>query len=110
MSRTPAGADVIRWQRRLAEGHARFADLAADSKVVPPLFAWLVSGAQEDLAEGFGRAAEIYQARANYRVEMLLYAALPVSVLFVGGMVLSQAYPLIRLVVQFGSVIDQLGR
>jgi type II secretory pathway component PulF len=109
-SQTPAGRDIAQWQRRLAEGHARFPDIAVGSTVVPPLFSWLVSSADEDMAAGFQRAAEIYEARAAYRVEMLLYAALPVSILCLGVMLISQAYPVIRLFVQFGSVIDRLGQ
>jgi type II secretory pathway component PulF len=109
-NKTPAGRDVAQWQRRLAQGHTRFAQLALGSRVVPPLFAWLVSSSDEDLAEGFARAADIYQARAGSRIEMLLYAALPISILFVGVMVLGQAYPLIRLFVQFGSLLDRLGQ
>ena len=109
-SQTPAGEDVALWQRRLAEGGAHFQDLAAGSKVVPPLFSWLVSSGGEDLVAGFERAAEIYQARAKFRVELLLYTALPVSILFLGVMLVSQAYPVIRLFVQFGSMIDQLGQ
>src|SRR5205085_3170884 len=107
-NQTPAGRDLAQWQRRLSEGHARFPELAQGSKVVPPLFSWLVSSADENMAEGFQRAAEIYQARASSRIEMLLYAALPVSILFVGVLVMTQAYPVIRLFIQFGSVIDQL--
>jgi general secretion pathway protein F len=107
---TPAGPDLALWQRRLAEGHARFPDLASGSRNIPPLFAWLVSSGGEDLAQGFERAAQIYQARATYRIEMLLYAALPVSILCVGLMVISQAYPVIRLFVQFGTMLDRLGR
>ena len=42
------------------------------------------------------RAAEIYQARASYRIELALYGALPVSILLLGQMVLWQAIPLIR--------------
>jgi len=106
---TPAGRDLARWQQRLAEGHARFPQLAAGSRVVPPLFTWLVSSAGEDMARGFERAAQIYEARASYRVEMMLYAALPVSIVLVGVMVIGQAYPLIRMFVQFGSFIDRLG-
>lgn len=108
-SNTPAGQDVARWQQRLAEGHQHFSDVAAGSRVVPPLFAWLVNSAGEDLAQGFQRAAEIYQARAGYRIEMLLYAALPVSIVFLGVMLVSQAYPVIRLFVQFGSIMDSMG-
>lgn len=108
-SNTPAGRDVARWQSRLADGHRHFSDIASDSKVIPPLFSWIVSSAQEDLAKGFERAAEIYQARASYRTEMLLYGALPISILFLGVMLASQAYPVIRLFVQFGSLLDQMG-
>ncbi len=109
-SGTAAGCDVQEWQRRLAEGRARFPDLAAGSKVVPPLFLWLVGSSDEDLAQGFERAAEIYQGRAAHRIEMLLYAALPVSILCLGVMLASQAYPVMRLFVQFGSMIDRLGQ
>ncbi len=107
---SPAARDVALWQKRLAAGHGRFAELAEGSRVVPPLFAWLVNSAEEDLALGFQRAAEIYEARAAYRVDMMLYAALPVSVLFLGVMLVSQAYPVIRIFVQFGTLIDRLGQ
>ena len=107
-SRTPVGQDIARWRRRLAEGHGRFAEMASGSQVIPPLFFWLVSSADEDLAQGFQRAAEVYQARASYRTEMLLYAALPVSILFLGFMLVSQAYPVFRLFVEFGTLIDRL--
>jgi type II secretory pathway component PulF len=103
---TAAGAELERWQSRLAEGHGKFADLAAGGKIFPPLFVWLVAQAGEDLAEGFGRAAEIYYARAAHRVEMLLYAALPVAVLVLGAVIFLQTYPLLRLLV---GMIDMLG-
>ena len=103
---TAAGAELERWQTRLAEGHGKFAELAAGGKIFPPLFVWLVAQTGEDLAEGFGRAAEIYYARAAHRVEMLLYAALPVAVLVLGAVIFLQTYPLLRLLV---GTIDLLG-
>lgn len=106
---TPVGRDIAQWQTRLAGGHAQFSAMASESKIVPPLFTWLVGSGGENLAEGFHRAAEIYQARAVHRVEMLLYAALPVSILFLGLMLISQAYPLMRLFLTFGTMLDQLG-
>jgi type II secretory pathway component PulF len=109
-SKTPAGRDIAQWQTRLADGHARFPEIAAGSKVVPPLFSWLVSSGDEDMAEGFRRAAEIYQARSAHRIEMFLYAALPVSILFLGAMLVSQAYPVMHLFIQFGSMLDRLGQ
>ena len=103
---TAAGAELERWQTRLAAGHGKFADLAAGGKIFPPLFVWLVAQAGEDLAEGFGRAAEIYYARATHRVEMLLYAALPVAVLVLGALIFLQSYPLLQM---FVGLIDSLG-
>ena len=61
----------------------------------PPLFVWLVANAGEDLAAGFRRAAEIYEARAAYRADLGLYAALPVAVLFLGAIILSQGFVLV---------------
>ena len=40
------------------------------------------------MAAGFQRAAEIYRARANHQMEMMLYAALPVAVVLLGGLIL----------------------
>jgi type II secretory pathway component PulF len=107
--KTPVGQDIERWQTRLASGHGQFQEIAAESKVVPPLFFWLVNSGGENLAEGFRRAAEIYYARAVHRSEMLLYAALPISVLFLGVMLISQAYPMVRMFVGVGNMLDQFG-
>jgi type II secretory pathway component PulF len=95
---TPARADLALWKKRCSEGVGKFAGIAAGSKVFPPMFVWLVAGAGEDLAAGFERAARVYQARAAYRTNVLLYAALPVSLLFLGLIILSQIYPMGRLI------------
>ena len=93
---SPAGREVANWQARLAGGRGRFAELAADSRVFPPLFVWLVANGGEDLAAGLKRAAGIYQARAAYRTELLLQAVLPVAVLVLGCLILSQVLTLIN--------------
>jgi len=95
---TPAGADLALWGRHCSEGAAKFAAVADGSKVFPPMFVWLVAGAGEDLAAGFERAARVYRARAAYRTNVLLYAALPVSLLFLGLIILSQIYPTGRMI------------
>ena len=95
---TSAGKEVARWKNRCADGHAKFSAIAAGSKIFPPMFVWLVAGADEDLAIGFERAAQTYQARATYRTEVLLYAALPASLLLLGLMILSQIYPIAHLI------------
>ncbi len=90
-----AAEDLARWHANLASGQAKFTDVAAQSRRFPPLFVWLVANAGEDLAAGFRRAAEIYEARAAYRAELGLYAALPVAVLFLGAIILSQGFVLV---------------
>ncbi len=95
MESTPsARTDLTRWRTQLAEGGKKFSDLANGSKNFPPLFIWLVAGAGENLAGGFRRAAEVYHARAMHRAEMILNAALPISILVLGGIILIQIVPL----------------
>jgi type II secretory pathway component PulF len=95
---TPAATDLARWKQRCSEGAGKFAAIAAGSKVFPPMFVWLVAGAGEDVAAGFERAARVYQGRSAYRTNVLLYAALPVSLLFLGLIILTQIYPIGRLI------------
>ena len=103
---SPAGGELERWQTRLAAGHKKFSDVAVGGKVVPPLFVWLVAGSGEDWISGFKHAAGIYHDRAIHRVEMLLYAALPVSVLVLGVLILAQVLPILRL---FLGMMEMLG-
>jgi len=91
---TPAGAELALWRRRLAEGHVKFTELSPAGKVFPPLFVWLVAQGREDLAAGFQRAAELYQSRANHRADILLYSALPCSVLALGLVIITQIQPI----------------
>ena len=51
----------------------------------------------EDLTAGFNRAAEIYHSRAIYRTEVALYSVLPFASLFLGAVVLSQAFLVISM-------------
>jgi type II secretory pathway component PulF len=84
--------ELAGWQRALGEGHGKPGDfLPADSQF-PPLFRVLLVEAGDDLARGFARAAEAYQARATARAEMLLHAALPVAVLVLGSLLLAQLF------------------
>lgn len=87
-----AVADLHRWKERLASGVAKFSEIASASRMFPPMFVWIVAGAGEDLSSGFRRAAEIYQSRAIYRTEVALFSVLPVASLFLGAIVMSQAF------------------
>ncbi len=92
---TPAEAELARWRQRLAAGQGKFSEMLTGGKLFPPLFIWTVSQAGEDLTAGFQRAADTYQSRAAYRTELLLYSALPCSVLVLGMMIITQLQPVI---------------
>ena len=90
-------ADLQSWKTKLAAGSAKFSEVAAGSKMIPPMFIWIVSGAGENLTEGFQRAAEIYHARAIYRTEVALFSVLPLASIFLGVVVISQAFLVISM-------------
>jgi len=92
---TCAGEEISVWRQRLAAGHGKFAEMAQPGRAFPPLFIWLVAHGREDLAAGFGRAAEIYQSRATHRADLLLYSALPCSVLGLGVLIVLQIQPVL---------------
>ena len=104
-----AAEDLRGWLTNLSAGQTKFTEVTAQSRVFPPLFVWLVSNAGEDLAGGFRRAAEIYEARAAYRAELGLYAALPVSVLFLGAIILSQGFVLVSGFLVFVQLLNGVG-
>ena len=66
------------------------------------MLVWMVGSAGDDVAAGFRRAAELYQSRAAYRADLLLYGALPTSVVFLGMVIVWQGIglflPLIRVI------------
>jgi type II secretory pathway component PulF len=94
---TKMGEELVRWESRLAEGAPKFADLGANSKVVPPLFFWLVAGQGEDFEMGLTQAAQMYYDRAIYRSEVFLHTVLPVSILALGIVITMQLTFLIHL-------------
>jgi type II secretory pathway component PulF len=104
-SGTPAAKALAHWRQLVEAGQGKPAEWTGDGRPFPPLFLWLVQKGGEDVAAGFQKAAEIYQARASYRIEMVLYGALPVSILLLGQMVLWQAVPLVRSMVWMMNVL-----
>ncbi len=105
---TAATADLKQWQKRLAAGTAKFSEVAAGNRLIPPLFVWVVASAGEDLTAGFNRAAEIYHSRAIYRTEVALYSVLPIASLFLGAVVLSQAFLVISMFLPLIAMINQM--
>jgi type II secretory pathway component PulF len=106
---SPAAADLERWRNRIAAGAVKFSEIAAGNRLVPPLFVWVVASAGEDLTDGFHRAAEIYHARALYRTEVALFSVLPVASLFLGAVVLSQAFLVLSMFLPMIAMLNGLG-
>jgi Type II secretory pathway, component PulF len=102
--------DLRRWSKNIAAGQTKFSEIAAVNHTFPPLFVWLVSNAGEDMVGGFQRASEIYQSRAAYRIELGLYAALPVAVLFLGAIILAEGYILLSAFLVFIQLIEYVGK
>lgn len=109
LENSPAAAgDLQRWQHGLAAGTVKFSEIAAGNKMIPPMFVWIVASAGEDLTAGFNRAADIYHARALYRTEVALYSVLPIASLFLGAVVLSQAFLVISMFLPLVAMLNAL--
>ena len=103
-----AAADLEQWRKRLAAGASNFSEVAAGNRLVPPLFVWVVASAGEDLIAGLNRAAEIYHSRAIYRTEVALFSVLPLASLFLGAIVISQAFLVISMFLPMISMVNQM--
>jgi len=101
-------ADLRVWEKNLAAGAGKFSEVAAGYKTIPPMFVWIVSGAGENLTEGFKRAAEVYHSRALYRTEVALFSVLPVASLFLGAVVISQAFLVISMFLPLIAMLNNL--
>jgi type II secretory pathway component PulF len=103
---SPAGPALAEWRRLIESGKGRPEQWPNGLKPFPPMFLWLVRKGGEDVAAGFQKAAEIFQSRAGYRIELALYGALPVSVLLLGQMVFWQVAPLFQALIR---IMNMLG-
>lgn len=110
LEQNPEAALEIRgWQERLAQGVTDLSQVTAGGRFIPPLFSWLASNAGAHLAEGFRRTAEVYRARAMARTEIMMQAALPVTILTLGSLVALQAILLLLLFLPFVTLLNNLG-
>lgn len=101
--------DLSTWTQRIAAGKTNFNGIAQGSQAFPPLFIWLVASAGESIADGFAKAGQLYQHRADYRTDVFMTAVLPVSVLFIGGLILLSLLPMARSLTQMITTLDMLG-
>lgn len=98
--KSPIHKDLTLWASRLSQGHSSFVEIANPPNKVPSMFIWVVSSSGENLARGFTSASVIYQNRANYRLEVLLYCALPFAVLMLGIVILTTLFPALTTVIK----------
>jgi type II secretory pathway component PulF len=103
---SPAAETLARWRAAVESGQGKPSQWTTSSQPFPPLFLWLVQQGGEDVADGFQKASDIFQARASYRIELALYGALPISILFLGQMILWQVAPMMR---AMGFLMNALG-
>lgn len=96
----PINRELQSWQTKLASGSGKISHFAESGRCIPPLFVWLLSSAGEDLISGFERASEVFQARTRHLTEIMLYAALPIMILFLGGLIVQQVVPAVRFLTQ----------
>jgi type II secretory pathway component PulF len=108
-SNSPAGPALAQWRRLVEAGQGKPAQWPSSLRPFPPMFLWLVQKGGEDLAAGFQKAADIYQSRASYKIELALYGALPVSILLLGQMVFWQVAPLFRSLVVLMNMLGGSG-
>lgn len=105
-SDSPAGAALTRWRGLIESGSGKSAQWPESMAPLPPMFLWLVHKGGEDITAGFEKAAEIYQSRASYKIELALYGALPISVLLLGQMVLWQVAPVFQTLI---AIMNSIG-
>jgi type II secretory pathway component PulF len=98
---TPAAGPLRQWREMTEAGQGDPAKWPIPTKPIPPLFLWVIQNGAENLSAAFQKAADIYHARASYRIEMLLYGVLPVSVVLLGQMILWQLIPLVQALTWF---------
>jgi type II secretory pathway component PulF len=106
---TSAEREIALWRQRLASGRGKFSEMASASKTFPALFIWTIAQSGEDLTAGFRRAAEVFHSRALYRSELLLYSAMPCSILALAAMIISQIEPVFAALTAFITALSGSG-
>jgi type II secretory pathway component PulF len=106
---TPASGALAEWRSLVESGKGKPLQWTNPTRPFPPLFLWLVQKGGEDVAAGFQKAADLYRARAGYRIELALYGALPVSVLFLGQMIFWQVAPLFQAMTFLMNALGDMG-
>lgn len=59
-------------------------------KFLPATAQWLITSSGDKPEEGFYAVADIFNKRAQYKADILLYVSLPVSICFIAGVIIVQ--------------------
>jgi type IV pilus assembly protein PilC len=105
----PAAQGLARWRGLIASGKGKPSDWTMPGETLPALFLWTVQQSGSNLAAGLQKTAELYYTRASYRIELLLYGALPVSILLLGQMVFWQIAPMMRSLIWLMDLLGGFG-
>ncbi len=103
---TPVASELAAWRQELATGQGSIPERPLRNGSIPPMFRWMVRQSGEDLADGFAQTAKFYAERSAYRNDTLLFAALPISVLFLAGVIVLQFLPLFMALTR---LMDKIG-
>jgi len=87
------GRELQIWAQRMESGMLVFSALGERSRIVPPMFVWLIEQEAQDLPKGLDSAANHYTDRAERQFRIWSEAAAPIGLLGLGIMIACQIYP-----------------
>lgn len=87
------GTELESWSRRIESGILVFSALGERSRLIPPLFIWLVEQQARDLPAGLAGASAHYAMRAERQFRFWREAAAPAGLVALGLMIACQVYP-----------------
>ena len=89
------GREMKLWTERIESGVVCLSAIGEKSKVLPPMFVWMLEQDASDLPSGLEQAAEMYASQAQRQTDLLMHAAGPCGLIVLGTIVACQIYPAI---------------
>lgn len=102
------GREMKLWTKRIESGVLCFSALGEKTRVLPPMFIWMLEQEADNLPEGLDRAASMYTQRAEHQADLLTKAIAPISLLALGLIVCFQVYPAIWWLTQWFNAAEAL--
>lgn len=91
------GREMKTWAERIESGVVCVSAIGEQSKVLPPMFVWMLEQDANDLPAGLEQAADMYSTQAQRQTDILMHAAGPCGLIVLGTIVACQIYPAIWL-------------